>query len=667
MIIEKLILTDFRVFQGRHEFDLRPRIKGGKSKPIILYGGLNGAGKTTTLTAVRLALYGKQSLGNGIAQKVYEEFLQSSIHRNKKSPKPENSSKIELVFTYASLGKEKHYRVVREWVCKGRVVESIRIVEDDKVLSELNNEQCQAFLNDLIPIGVSDLFFFDGEKIAELAEDTGGAALGEAIKKLLGLDIVDTLSSDLNLINRNQLKKESNADIKQRLEILELNLKDLEGEAETLLSSYEAVNAEAKELQSNAEKIEQELSGKGGAWASSREDAIKMHATLLAEKTEVENQMRDIFSSNYPIGLASGFCNSTQTALIKEKAAKNQLALAETIAVEVKELSKLLNHELKTKEANIVNTIIDNQFAKFTSENVEFNIVHDVSDSTFSKFCNITDDATLIKNPGIKKLSQRLEATLLSIDNAGKNIARAPDSANIKPYLDQLNTIRKQMSVVVAKRTKLLEDYKSKLREAIDITRNLDKLSQEVKISKNSSRSYEMARSARAMLRDFATEMASCKVKELEQEFVKSFQKLARKDNMNFSTQIDNKNFNVTLADENGNQVNKDELSAGEKQIFAIALLEALGKTSGHNLPIIIDTPLGRLDSMHRDKLIKNYFPTASHQVIILSTDTEVDEDFYRELSSSVSHAYKLDFDSNTSSTSAFEGYFWGKSIEEVS
>src|SRR5690606_33202414 len=97
--------------------------------------------------------------------------------------------------------------------------------------------------------------------------------------------------------------------------------------------------------------------------------------------------------------------------------------------------------------------------------------------------------------------------------------------------------------------------------------------------------------------------------------------------------------YSVTLFDQTGMLVDKKALSAGEKQIYAIAMLEALGRTSGRSLPLIIDTPLGRLDSKHRDKLVNNYFPTASHQVVILSTDTEIDESFYSALSPEISHA----------------------------
>ena len=85
MFLETLKVCDFRVFGGEHTLELNPQIKWEKKRPIILFGGLNGAGKTSILTAVRLALYGRQSLGPGTSQKAYEKYLADSIHHSRNS------------------------------------------------------------------------------------------------------------------------------------------------------------------------------------------------------------------------------------------------------------------------------------------------------------------------------------------------------------------------------------------------------------------------------------------------------------------------------------------------------------------------------------------------------------------------------------------------------
>jgi DNA sulfur modification protein DndD len=88
-------------------------------------------------------------------------------------------------------------------------------------------------------------------------------------------------------------------------------------------------------------------------------------------------------------------------------------------------------------------------------------------------------------------------------------------------------------------------------------------------------------------------------------------------------------------------------------------MLDALAKTSGRKLPIIVDTPLGRLDSKHRKKLVENYFPSASHQVIILSTDTEIGKTYLASLSEHISHKIMLDYDDTKGSSHIKSGYFW--------
>jgi DNA sulfur modification protein DndD len=84
-----------------------------------------------------------------------------------------------------------------------------------------------------------------------------------------------------------------------------------------------------------------------------------------------------------------------------------------------------------------------------------------------------------------------------------------------------------------------------------------------------------------------------------------------------------------------------------------------LAQTSQVKLPIIIDTPLSRLDSTHRDNIVNNYFPNAGEQIVILSTDTEIDNDYYRALKPKLAGAASLEFDQRQELTTFREGYFW--------
>jgi DNA sulfur modification protein DndD len=129
---------------------------------------------------------------------------------------------------------------------------------------------------------------------------------------------------------------------------------------------------------------------------------------------------------------------------------------------------------------------------------------------------------------------------------------------------------------------------------------------------------------------------------------------------------IDAATFAVTIKDKDGQPIAKDQLSAGEKQVYAISMLWALSKTSGRPLPVIVDTPLARLDRDHRSLLAQHYFPAASHQVVILSTDTEVDEDYFEQLAPAISKAYLLEFDQVDRFTSICPEYFWRRDREAI-
>ena len=121
---------------------------------------------------------------------------------------------------------------------------------------------------------------------------------------------------------------------------------------------------------------------------------------------------------------------------------------------------------------------------------------------------------------------------------------------------------------------------------------------------------------------------------------------------------FDRATFDATLIDKSGAEIRKSSLSAGEKQVYAIAMLWALARTSGRALPMIIDTPLARLDSEHRSTIVERYFPEASHQVIVLSTDTEVDDRLLEKLAPSISHSFRLEYEHDRRATHVVPGYF---------
>ena len=149
------------------------------------------------------------------------------------------------------------------------------------------------------------------------------------------------------------------------------------------------------------------------------------------------------------------------------------------------------------------------------------------------------------------------------------------------------------------------------------------------------------------------------KIAHLSELVTKSFRFLLHKQELVERVVIDPESFAITLIDKLGMVLPKDRLSEGEKQIFAISVLWGLSQASARPLPAIIDTPMGRLDSEHRNQLVERYFPHASHQVIILSTDTEIEVHYFEQLQSSVARAYHLKYDEGGRMTNVEEGYFW--------
>jgi len=157
--------------------------------------------------------------------------------------------------------------------------------------------------------------------------------------------------------------------------------------------------------------------------------------------------------------------------------------------------------------------------------------------------------------------------------------------------------------------------------------------------------------------KEFIDQVTILKAKQLKNEIETILLKLFRKRDLH-RVEFDPSEFALKIYDEFGRQVDLTSRSEGEKQLIALSMIWALTKVSGTNFPFVIDTPLARLDSIHRANLVNRYFTNLSDQVIILTTDTEITKDFVEEIEPFVQKSYLLQYDDVENSTKVSEGYF---------
>lgn len=671
MLLERLTLEDIGTYSGRQSFDLTPRKRYGLKRSIILFGGLNGAGKTTFLTAVRLVLYGKQSLESGTSQKEYEQFLRDLIHRPRHSTVTRDMAEISLEFIYARFGVRDRYKVVRTWEERGQsgISERLKVIRSGEAEEILTGEQAQAFLNQMIPPGVAQFFFFDGEKIAALAKDDSDVVLADAIRRLLGLDLADRLGSDLNVYLRqrqtNRVDAKTREEIKQLQAELDLANAEVDACQDQLTEQLVPALGTAKE---ELERKRSALSERGGAWAVNRKELEAELEQLHTQRVELESQLRESLNGIAVFSLVPKLGKKLVSSLQFEQAQAEQEALAKSIQVQIDTLKQRIAM-LEGMESNQEHLVecIDTWVEGLLPPKSELSVgvLHGLTAGDTRSVVESLATKVPLAAREVTTIFGRASSLVQREDEIQNKLAHAPDDETLKEAFDALTKAAEDVARLEVERRNFIEMMRRKTWACIDLVRRLKKLEARVVVEENVEDGEAVAESLLTMIADFKLEAARSKCETLRGHFMTAFSRLARKDDIVNDARIDPHDFTVTLLDHAGREVPKKRLSAGEKQIYAIAMLEALAKTSGRSLPIIIDTPLGRLDSKHRSKLVEAYFPVASHQVVVLSTDTEVDAPFYKGLQKHISHAFHLSFDPDEGATTVEEGYFW-KNDQEV-
>ena len=674
MLLRRLVLEDFGLYRGVQEIDLAPRRKCGRIPPVILFGGKNGAGKSTIFEAILLCLYGRAAIGERTRQREYLDYLFERIHRSSLGLQSTRAS-VTVEFDFVLAGVRHVYEVTRSWVAGGGTSASVEVAvdlrQDGQRLDDLDQSQWDEFLKALIPPGLSQLFFFDGEKIQRLAEQES-RELGKAVKSLLNLDLVERLSGDLQIYVTKQAR--ARADDKDRVEIdrLEVLGNELAERARRIQDEREEFQtSQLDRIAATIDVLDTKLRAEGSERTKAREELAAERGHLIAATKQDEERLRELSSGTLPFALCPSVlgalardleaAHDRMTPLARKRVLEGMSSVLKRFVSGALEGSTAVDPRVREAVGDVlgraVRGVLNDPGLPTPAKGI-----YDLSMSERDRVVSWIDSALRTAAPEAQRIGGRLEKATRRLQQIeAALVAHAPAEDALRTTIGELNDAHMDLGAAQQEAKSLDGQLQRVRRELADVVRRLERLSGKVKESESAEARMGTVRRSQAALKQYLVAVTELKLRQLEQEVTQCFQALCRKDDFVAKIRIDPQSFNVALFDRHGHLMSKERFSAGEKQVFAVALLWALGRTSGRPLPVLIDTPLARLDSDHRRLLVERYLPCASHQVVVLSTDTEVDEAAFADLGPAVSHAYHLRYDHAEHVTTAEAGYFWSR------
>ena len=669
MILHKLTLNNVGLFRGIQTIYLTPNGKG----PIILIGGMNGAGKTTLLDAVRLCLYGKRALGNRVSHNEYYNYLSGMIHRGPDSVMPLNRASVSLEFEYAHGGETKQYKVERAWRQDGlshrTVSEGLTVSENELLNTEIEAEHWHDRIDELIPIGVSQFFFFDGEDIQKLADDSShDLYLAESIKALLGLNLVERLQSDLSIYANRLLKRDGPEPVRKEIETVESEISVLRSSLTDVETHTESLQTKIERLEKQIARQESRVAAEGGSYAEKRESLKLRHGQLLADIEALENDIRDLCGELFPFALVPELLKRLEERLVKEMELDEWETRDQVLKAQNTEIIETLSSGEFWNDASLSVSQIKTVRAKIEPllrtqlERPEtlrgFKKIRDRSPSEYDRLLEWID-ACLDEVPQeFCELNDALKERQTELQEVEQALQKVPAEEVLKPLVEKLSALNQKLGQL-RKQDQDTEQSIRTLSYQLEVAeRKLDKLRYTQLLGEAHIQRQERVENVQSVLSAYTAQLTQAKIATLGNAIVEGFNQFSHKPDRIKRVEINPGTFAVTLYDTHNRPLLKEELSAGEKQIYTTALLWALAKTSGKALPMILDTPLGRLDSSHRQLLVERYFPYASHQVVLLSTDTEVEGDLHSLLEPHISHTFHLAYQRAEGLTTIKKGYF---------
>ena len=641
MKIKRIGLHNFGIYAGENEF-----VFDGE-KSVVLVGGMNGRGKTTILEAVLLALYGKNSFAYTESKfQSYSRYLDSYVNK-----------KDGTYFTCVELNFEMDgniYLIKRSWEGNRKTITEDIVVYQNGKFDEFLTENWVMFTENLLPSGLSNFFFFDGEKIAELAADNTDEKLKDSIKTLLGIEILDSLSYNLNKMLKknkkeygNEYKEEISFELRKEKEIADQRLMELDNKIVDL-------EEELIDLEKQIEQARIEYTSKGGDIFEKKDEYFRKRTDLNMKCSHYKERLLDVAASELPLVLVEDLLIDIEKTVKKERSLKqNNLAIKK-----IKEFYKAYKSESEDLEID--------KFIRYMEDEVrgvKVNEIYKLSDSVCLQLSELnkgkldnrireTNELFLKRNEALHELENT--ESLLSVEIDEEKIGK------IYKKIVKLEHKKCEVEIEIEELRKERPHLNSAAMKAnSEFNKYVESMLKKLEINDDYNRIVKYAHIASDVLDEYKIRLQEKKIGKLAETMTNCYKKLANKKGMIDKIKMNPVSLDLQYLNDLQDEIPKERLSAGEKQLMVVSLLWALAICSKRRLPVIIDTPLSRLDSKHRMSLINTYFPNASDQTIILSTDSEIYGMYYDALKKNVGNEYTLEYNDELKCTRIKRGYMW--------
>lgn len=652
MIFKELQIQNFGIYQDQHSIELDVTA----NKPVILLGALNGAGKTTFLDAIQLVLYGKHAKCSNRAGNSYGSFLASCKNR---FAAVDAEVKLSLSFMHRTDNTVRTYQIERSWYAKGLDAKDKVRVLVNTVYDEHLSQYWDDFVNEFIPLSLSDLFFFDGEKIENLAHPQRSSELVKTgIESLLGLDLLSQLQIDLSQVD----KKLRAGNVDQSVMAKVSACEDEMGQHNVLMSDLKKSLADFEQQISDTNiainKARQAVRN-SGAHLIEKRDELKFELGAVEERLKLnKSEQVKLAAGVGPLALVKGLIEKTKSQITLETQAKQAKVLDEAISAYDEKILAALKKGAATEQtlAQVHQTMTEQAKARHQLANVQCYLNTDIG------IFNGLDQRIKEEERQRKRLKQDEAKFLEQQALLQKQLDTIPAYDSVQHLINELveyEVAFKSLNTLYKHKKQLLDQAIAKGNVlSLRYTNLLAKQNKDTFEQRRTIQVSEHIKKLKSTLQGFAEQLISENIGRLQSLVKQKFDALGRKSQLISDLTICPSNFAITLYDTVGNALLPEKLSAGERQLLAIAILWGLAEASGKELPTVIDTPLGRLDGKHRSKLVKNYFPKAGPQVILLSTDEEIVGDYYKHLKPFITREFHISHNEPAKTSSIKEGYF---------